>query len=170
MSRLSISRRTLLISSSTAGALAVVPALALSQGQAEGAPDAAILAAALAMEEAAIATYEGIGDLQVLDPDTRDLGEQIIAHHQAHAAGLREWLTRFGITPGASPVPPLAPVRNAEEALELLVETEQTAMDTYLTHAASLHYPGILSDAVSILVDEVKHHTVLSSRLGTLTA
>jgi rubrerythrin len=87
MSRLSISRRTLLIGSSTAGALAVVPALARSQGQAEGAPDAAILAAALAMEEAAIATYEGIGDLQVLDPDTRDLGEQIIAHHQAHAAG-----------------------------------------------------------------------------------
>ena len=171
MSSESISRRNLIVTGGLAVASVATPVLAWSQGAPpEDVPDEAILIAALAMEEQTIRTYERICDLQILRPDDQTFAKKITRNHEAHADSLRKWLREFGSLPSPSESQSIPQVRSANDALRLLVEAETTAMDTYLTHAASLYYPEVLADAVRILVDEVKHHTVLSAQLAARTA
>ena len=171
MKNLSMSRRALLVQGGVAAvSLTASPVLAEAQSGADKAPDEGILTAALGMEEATLATYDQIHDLQILSRDDRALTDRIISNHRKHADRLRTWLRRFGRVPDPSGAQVSIRVQTAQDALELLVKTEQAAMTTYLTHAASLYYRAILADAVLILVDEVKHHTVLSARLGARSA
>ena len=167
----SISRRKLIVTGGLALAGAATPVLAWSQNAPpEDVPDEAILIAALAMEEQTIRTYETICDLQILRPDDLALAHKITSNHEAHADGLRKWLREFGPLPSPPESQTSIQVRSANDALTLLVKAENTAMNTYLTHATSLYYPEVLADAVRILVDEVKHHTVLSAQLAARTA
>ena len=170
MSDLSLSRRAVLVNGGVVAVSLATPALAWRQSAADEAPDEAILTAALGMEETAVATYDRIHDLQILGKDDQALIERIVSNHRKHADGLRKWLRQFAPLPDPSGSNVSLQVRTAKDALELLVETERTAMDTYLTHAASLYYRAVLADAVLILVDEVKHHTVLSARLAARIA
>ncbi len=163
----SLSRRELLVGGGLAVASVATPALGWTQSAApEDVPDEAILIAALAMEESTIGTYEGICDLQVLGNSNQALAEQISKNHEAHAESLRKWLREFGPLPDSTRSEGRGQIPTANNALQLLVDAENTAINTYLTHAASLHYRGVLADAVRILVDEVKHHTILSAQLA----
>lgn len=162
-----LSRRAALIRGGAAALSVAAPGIALARRQSE-VEIVDVLQAALALEQKTVITHDHMNNHQVLTGTEISLCTKMVDNHKRHAAVLEQWLRRLGATPKPISVP--APALNTrDEALKLSIELERTLIDAYVKHAPNLT-GEVLADAVTILIDESKHHTLLSSWLNVRQA
>lgn len=135
--------------------------------------DAALLGAAIAMEQEAAFAYAALADGGRLGP-LGDVARQFAEQEQEHADALSRALRNRGGSPPSKPsaagdVPGLArALRGARgQALEFAVELENRALAAYYRAHARLEAPELLSTVASIMGSEAQHLVVLRQALGT---
>ncbi len=156
----SLSRRAILAGGGAAALSIAAPRIALARRQ-QDIEIVDVLQAALALEQKTVITHDHMNNHQTLTDPEISICTKILDNHKRHTATLQEWLRRLGATP--KPVSaPASVVNTRDKALKLSIELERALIDAYLTHASNLT-GELLADAVTILIDETKHHTILSS-------
>ncbi|MBI4471716.1 MAG: ferritin-like domain-containing protein [Acidobacteria bacterium] len=124
-----------------------------------------VLQAAFNLEEETVSIHHYLHDTRLLGGSELSLCEKMRMNHQRHSARLKYWIESLAV-----PVKPFSDsrpkpsVHTREEALAQAAKLERTLIDTYLAHAADLS-GEMLADAVSILKDETRHHTLISAWL-----
>jgi len=163
------SRRTLLQGGALVSACILEPWITWAvPGKTEKFPgDVAILNVALGLELQAIAAYQAGAESKLLSGDVLAEALSFQNDHKRHRDTMIE-LIKWN---GGTAVAPLAhydfgTITSANDILKLAAKLEQGAEDAYLAHAAKLQSAVILNDAALILVDEVRHVTVLRQALG----
>ncbi len=159
----SLSRRAILVGGGAAALSVAVPGIALARRL----PDIQIvdvLQAALALEQRRVIAHDHTNSHPMLtDPEILTC-TKMLDNHKRHMTTLEEWLRRLGATP--KPISVSASVVNTrDEALKLWIKLERDLMDAYLAHAPNLT-GELLADGVRILIDETRHHTILSQWLN----
>ena len=129
--------------------------------------DVAILNVALGLEHEAIAAYQAGAESKLLSADQLSMALAFQKDHKRHRDTLTKFVRRFRGTP----VEPksqydFGTIASAADVLKLAQRLEQGAADAYLTHAANLGSQEVLDAAAQVLVDEVRHATVLKLLLG----
>lgn len=124
-----------------------------------------VLQVALELEQKAIVTHEHMNGHASLGAVERSLCDKVLVNHRRHVARLEHWLRTLGASPRTLSIPP-ANLASREEILKAAVQLERTLIDAYLAHAGDLS-GAMLADAVQILIDETKHHTLISSWLNS---
>jgi rubrerythrin len=129
--------------------------------------DLAILATALALEQAAAFAYQTAAGSAQLDARTRRFAERFAAHEQAHADALTAALQARGGNP------PIAPESSSEisgldEAaltrrglLEFIMGMERTALAGYYDAQIKLTDPDLLRTLAQIMANEGQHLAML---------
>lgn len=156
-----LSRRALLLQSSAVAAAAAIGGLRPARAAAIEMVD--VLQAALALEDGTIRSYRRIREERLLAGDELELCLQFLSNHERHAGRLRFWLRSLGSKPPDSPGKVAADL-GAANALRTALRLETELQGAYLTHAGNINRGEILADAVSILIDETRHHTLLTLR------
>jgi|CXWL01.1.fsa_nt_gi rubrerythrin len=147
-------------SSYTAGGVARVFASAKDR-------DLTILNAALYLEHEAIAAYEAGAASGLLSPDVLKIAAAFMDDHKYHRDGIAGVVRALGETPAASPTAfHFGRLRDATDILNLALRLEQGAATAYRTLASSVQDKAVLGFAAHVMVDEVRHSTVLRGALG----
>ena len=129
--------------------------------------DVAILNVALGLEHEAIAAYQAGAESQLLSADQLSMALAFQKDHKRHRDTLSKFVRRFGGTAvEAKSQYDFGTITSAADILKLAQRLEQGAADAYLTHAAKLESREVLDAAAQVLVDEVRHTTVLKLLLG----
>jgi rubrerythrin len=131
--------------------------------------DVAILNAALAAEQEAIAAYQLGATSGLLQKPTRELAVQFQGHHKEHAAALAATVKKLGGTPNEPKKSysfPTQKLKSQAEALAFAAELEKGAVSAYLGAVPILGDPGLAKVAASILGDEAMQWAVLRQALG----
>lgn len=127
-----------------------------------------VLQVALELEQKTIVTHEHMNGHAMLAAAERSLCDKILVNHTHHTARLEHWLRALGASPKTASIPTPNLVTR-EETLKAAVQLERTLIEAYIAHAGDLS-GAVLADAVQILVDETKHHTLISSWLNSCQA
>lgn len=143
--------------------------------------DAAILRAAIDLEQVGVFTYGAAVSSRALDPPTRALAALFADHEQEHADALARALRELGGTP---PDPPrtyddvdralrpfgiatrLASLRDQRRLLAFALELETAAVAAYLDAHARLRRPKLLRTVAPIMANDGQHLAVLRGALG----
>lgn len=129
--------------------------------------DLAILNLALGLEHQAIAAYDAGAQSKLLSPDQLKLAVSFQTDHKRHRDALIKFIRRFGGTPVAPKSSyNFGTITSATDIVKLAHSLEEGAAQAYLANAYKLESCEILSAAVPILVDEVRHTTVFKQLLG----
>ena len=129
--------------------------------------DLAILNIALGLEHQAIAAYDAGAKSKLLSADQLKLAVSFQNDHKRHRDALTHYIRRFKGTP----VDPkssydFGAIGSAGDIVKLAQSLEEGAELAYGTNAYKLENREILNAAVPILVDEVRHNTVLRQLLA----
>ncbi|MDQ3253988.1 MAG: ferritin-like domain-containing protein [Acidobacteriota bacterium] len=129
--------------------------------------DLAILNVALGLEHQAIAAYNAGAGSKLLSPDQLKVAVSFQSEHKHHRDEIIKLIRRFKGTP----VEPkssydFGTITSATDLIKLARDLEEGAAKAYLANAYKLESYEILSAAVPILVDEVRHTTVFNQLLG----
>ncbi len=129
--------------------------------------DLAILNVALGLEHEAIAAYNAGAGSKLLTADQLKLAVSLLNDHIRHRDVLIKFIRRYKGTP----VQPkssydFGAITSATDIVKLAHGLEKGAALAYLANAYKLESNEILSAAVPILVDEVRHTTVFAQLLG----
>jgi rubrerythrin len=134
--------------------------------------DAAVLEAAVGLEQQAVFAYTAAaasGKLGKSEPVARLFAEQ----EQEHADGLTRALRNLGGSPPPKPeapgdVPGLADAArgNAADITNFAVELETMAVAAYYDAHGKLKAPELLATGASIMANEAQHLVVLRQALG----
>lgn len=129
--------------------------------------DLAILSAAAALELQAVAAYQAGAASGKLSPQVLVVASDFLHEHEAHARGINAAIEALG----GSAAQPLkryhfGPLANEKSILALALDLEQGAADAYAALATNIENRKVLTAAATILVDEVKHVTLIRSVLG----
>jgi len=129
--------------------------------------DLAILNVALGLEHQAIAAYNAGAASKLLSPDQLKVAVSFQSEHKHHRDEIIKLIRRFKGTP----VEPksnydFGTITSAADIIKLARDLEEGAAKAYLANAYKLESYEILSAAVPILVDEVRHTTVFNQLLG----
>jgi rubrerythrin len=138
-------------------------------GQASG--DAAILEAAVGLEQTAVVAYDtAAGAL----PQIRSTARLFRDQEQEHADGLAAALEDLGGTPPEPPeaneVKGLSAVKSVPQALTFAVELENMAVIAYIDAHRKLKSPALLKTGAQIMANEGQHLVVLRQALGATPA
>ncbi|MDO8793575.1 MAG: DUF4439 domain-containing protein [Vicinamibacterales bacterium] len=134
---------------------------------AAGTRDVAILSAALYLEHEAIAAYEAGAASGLLPPDVLKVAAAFMDDHKYHRDGIAGVLHTLGERPvGRSEEYRFGRLRDANDILNLALRLEQGAATAYRTLASSVQNTAVLGFAAHVMVDEVRHSTVLRGALG----
>lgn len=131
--------------------------------------DAAVLEAAIELEQRAVLAYTTLAERGKLGPVARLFAE----HEQEHADALRRSLRERGGSPPPRPeraadVPGLveAAAGDALEVTTFAIELETMAVAAYFDAQAELRSPQLLTTAASIMANQAQHLVVLRQALG----
>ncbi|CAN5642323.1 ferritin-like domain-containing protein [soil metagenome] len=129
--------------------------------------DLAILNVALGLEHEAVAAYQAGAESRLLTGQVLETALSFQKDHKHHRDAIIKLIKRYGGT-AVEPKPgyDFGVIKTAEDILGLAHKLEQGAVEAYLANAAKLQNRIILNDAAAILVDEVRHATVLKLALG----
>ena len=131
------------------------------------ADDLDILNVALGLEHQAIAAYQAGAESKLLPAAVLEIAVSFQTDHKRHRDALIGLITKYGGTPvGAKSSYDFGTIKNAGDILNLALTLEQGAVDAYLANAYKLKSGDILNSAVPIVLDEVRHVTVLRLALG----
>ena len=124
--------------------------------------DLTILSAALYLEHEAIAAYEAGAGSGLLSTDVLAVASAFMSDHQYHRDGIAGVIQTLGQTPAAAKQRyRFGRLRDANDILTLALRLESGAAAAYRTLASSVQNKDVLGFAAHVLVDEVRHATVL---------
>ena len=129
--------------------------------------DLAILSAAAALELQAIAAYQAGAATGNLSPPLLQAAVGFLKDHEGHAEALNDTLEALGgerVEPHATH--DFGNLSDERAILSLALRLEEGAASAYTALAANLENKDVLVAAAGILVDEVRHLTILRSVLG----
>lgn len=129
--------------------------------------DITILSAALYLEHEAIAAYEAGAGSGLLKPDVLKVAAAFMDDHKYHRDGIAGVLKSLGQTPADKRAGyHFGRLHDATDVLNLALRLEQGAATAYRTLASSVDNKAVLAFAAHVMVDEVRHATVLRGALG----
>lgn len=132
--------------------------------------DAAILTAAIRLENTAVAAYAAAAKSGKLTPKARAVARLFGRQEREHAAALSTALKGLGGTPPAGPdaklLAPLARARDQTAILTFAIELETMAVAAYHDAARKLRDARLLRTGVQIMSNEGQHLVVLRQALG----
>jgi len=157
-------RRAILGVAGAAGC-AIIAARPASAKSTDG--DLAILAAALWLEYEAIAAYQAGAESGLLSPGILKVAVAFQSDHKHHRDGLIGAIRLLGGTPiGPEKKYRFGRLRDEKDILRLALGLENGAVAAYSTLAANIQNRTVLNFGANIIVEEVRHVTVLNSVLG----
>ncbi len=129
--------------------------------------DLGILTAALYLENEAVTAYQAGAESKLLSPGVLKVAVAFQSDHKYHRDGISGVLKSLGVTPsGPEEKYDFGPLRNEQDILRLARNLEYGAMQAYATLASNIQTKPVLNYAANVLVDEVRHFTILNSVLG----
>lgn len=132
--------------------------------QAQG--DAAILTAAIALEQKAQAAYEAGAKSGLLDAATVAVATKIAGNHAEHEKADTALLVKMGGTaPKRLEKYDFPAFKTGEDILKYALELEQTAANTYFDSIKKLQDKSLLQAVISIQNNEAEHVAILRSAL-----
>jgi len=129
--------------------------------------DIGILSAALYLEQEAIAAYQAGAESKLLSPEVLTVAVAFQSDHKYHRDGISSVLKSLGV----EPAPPekkydFGTLKTQKDILVLARNLEAGAARAYATLAANIMTKPVLNFGANVLVDEVRHRTVLNAALG----
>jgi len=131
--------------------------------------DVAILNAALAAEQEAIAAYQLGATSGLLHKSVLDLAVQFQGHHKEHADALAATVKTLGGTPNEAKTSysfPTQKLKKQADVVAFAAALEKGAVSAYLGAVPILADRELAKVAASILGDEAMHWAVLRQALG----
>ena len=129
--------------------------------------DLGILSAALYLEEEAVAAYQAGAESKLLSADVLKVAVAFQSDHKYHRDGISSVLKSLGVAPGAPEKKyAFGSLHSEKDILRLAHDRENGAVLAYSTLASNILTKGVLNFGANVLVDEVRHRTILSSVLG----
>jgi hypothetical protein len=129
--------------------------------------DLGILTAALYLENEAIAAYQAGAESKLLSPGILKVAIAFQSDHKYHRDGISGVLKSLGVEPsGPEKKYDFGRLRNEKDILHLARDREQGAVQAYATLASNILTKAVLNFGANVLVDEVRHRTVLNAVLG----
>jgi Ferritin-like domain len=129
--------------------------------------DLGILTAALYLEQEAIAAYQAGAESKLLTPGVLAVAVALQSDHKYHRDGISGVLKSLGVAPsGPEKKYQFGHLHNQNDILNLARNLEQGAVVAYATLASNIKTTAVLNFGANVLVDEVRHHTILNAALG----
>jgi len=167
-----------LVTGGTVLAASSVPALLAARDAFADTPgdDAAILKAAIGLEEVAVFTYSAALRSGLLNASASAVAKLFRTHEEAHRDGLIQALSTFGEGQAPPPAPrgprdnpllaPLLGARSQRDVLLFAIDLESTAVAAYYDAQRKLTTASLLKTAAQIMGDEGQHLVVLRTAVG----
>jgi len=129
--------------------------------------DIGILSAALWLEHEAIAAYQAGAESKLLSPAVLKAAVAFQSDHKYHRDGISGVLKSLGVEPiEAEKRYDFGRLRNERDILALARDRENGAVLAYGTLASNIKTKAVLNFGANVLVDEVRHRTILDTVLG----
>jgi hypothetical protein len=129
--------------------------------------DLGILTAALYLENEAVAAYQAGAESKLLSPGVLKVAVAFQSDHKYHRDGLSGVLKSFGVEPqGPEKKYDFGSLHSEKDILHLARDREHGAVLAYGTLASNILTKAVLNFGANVLVDEVRHRTVLNAALG----
>jgi len=163
-------RREWLRLAGTASAGAIVFLLTGSTKQLYGQSlggDIGILSAALYLEQEAIAAYQAGAESKLLSAGVLNVAVACQSDHKYHRDGISGVLKSLGVQPQEPQKKyDFGSLHSEKDVLRLARDREHGAVLAYGTLASNILTKAVLNFGANVLVDEVRHRTILNSALG----
>lgn len=128
--------------------------------------DIGILTAALYLEQEAIAAYQAGAESKLLSEGVLKVAVAFQSDHKYHRDGISGVLKSLGVEPqGPEKHYDFGRLRTEKDILLLARERENGAVLAYGTLASNIKTKAVLNFGANVLVDEVRHRTILDSVL-----
>ncbi len=132
--------------------------------------DLAILTAALYLEHEAIAAYQAGAESKLLSPPVLAAAVAFQGDHKYHRDGISGVLKSLGVEPaGPEKHYNFGHLKTEKDILRLARDRENGAATAYATLAANILNKTVLNFGANVLVDEIRHRTILDTVLGNPT-
>ena len=171
-SRRDLVRRGIALAGTVVAAGAIPQLLRVRNAFAQADSDAAVLEAAVTLEQQAVLAYTAAADSGKLGR-SEAIVRLLARQEQEHADGLAKSLGELGASAPAKPaapkdVPGLAEATRGDsrDILRFAVELETMAVAAYYDAHGKLTAPELLSTSGSIMANEAQHLVVLRQALG----
>lgn len=128
--------------------------------------DVAILNAALALENEAIALYATALERSLVPSGLREFAIEFKGSHEGHRDTQIEILRERGLEPAAPHGAGRIDATDPQRGLRALLSVEQAAESAYLALISKIRTNDYLLTAAFIVVDEARHQTVWRRALG----
>lgn len=132
--------------------------------------DLGILTAALYLEHEAVAAYQAGAESKLLSPGVLKVAVAFQSDHKYHRDGISGVLKSLGVEPaGPEKHYDFGRIKSERDVLWLAREREDGAVQAYATLASNILTKAVLNFGANVLVDEVRHRTLLDAVLGRST-
>lgn len=132
--------------------------------------DLGILTAALYLETEAVQAYQLGAESKLLSPAVLKVAVAFQSDHKYHRDGIAGVLKSLGVEPrGAEKHYDFGRLKSEKDILYLAREREHGAVVAYSTLASNVQNKDVLTFAANVLVDEIRHRTILDTVLGLKT-
>jgi Ferritin-like domain len=129
--------------------------------------DLGILSAALYLEQEAITAYQAGAESKLLSPGVLAAAVAFQSDHKYHRDGISGVLKSFGVEPkGPEKKYNFGSLHSEKDILRLARDRENGAVLAYGTLASNILTKAVLNFGANVLVDEVRHRTILNAALG----
>jgi len=129
--------------------------------------DLGILSAALYLEQEAVAAYQAGAESKLLPEGVLKVAVAFQSDHKYHRDGISGVLKSLGVEPrGPEKKYDFGRLHSDKDILRLARDRESGAVLAYGTLASNLLTKAVLNFGANVLVDEVRHRTILNSVLG----
>lgn len=129
--------------------------------------DTGILTAALYLEQEAIAAFQAGAESKLLSAPILAAAVAFQSDHKYHRDGISGVLKSFGVEPkGPEKKYDFGSLKSEKDVLRLARNLENGAANAYGTLAANILTKAVLNFGANVLVDEIRHRTILDTVLG----
>jgi len=129
--------------------------------------DLGILSAALYLEQEAITAYQAGAESKLLSEGVLKVAVAFQSDHKYHRDGISGVLKSFGVEPkGPEKKYDNGRLQSEKDILRLARDRENGAVLAYGTLASNIMTKAALNFGANVLVDEVRHRTILNGALG----
>lgn len=132
--------------------------------------DLGILTAALYLEQEAIVAYQAGAESKLLSPAVLKAAVAFQSDHKYHRDGIAGVLKSLGVEPaGPEKKYDFGRLKSEKDILMLAREREHGAVLAYSSLASNILTKAVLNFGANVLVDEIRHRTILDTVLGLKT-